>query len=63
MNPLYEQELYFKAKVDILKAVDSVEKLTPEQRQQLMIEVLGCGLLVSIVGLVNRRNENNAGIM
>ena len=61
MNPLYEQELYFKAKVDILKAIDSVEKLTPEQQQRLMREVLGCGLLVIAAEVVIKNMERRSG--
>lgn len=55
MNPLYEQELYLKAKADLFKAEDSFIKLTPGQQQQLIIEMFGYELLVSAVEFVNKR--------
>lgn len=48
MNLSTEQEKYSKAKLDILQAKDSYDKLTPEQQDQLIIELFGSRAIVEL---------------
>ena len=54
MRPTSNQELtenYLKAKQDILKAIDSVNRLTPQQRQQLALDFSVDALILSLLGV------------
>ena len=42
---------YLKARQDILKAIDSVNQLTPQQRQQLALEFSVDAIVLSLLGL------------
>ena len=55
MDSLTEQKLYLEAKADLFKAEESFLKLTPEQKQRLIIEMFGYELLVAAVEFANRR--------
>lgn len=55
MNSSTEQEKYLKAKADLFMAEESFLKLTPEQKQRLIIEMFGYELLVAAVEFANRR--------
>ena len=59
MNSLYEQELYLKAKADLFKAEESFLKLTPEQKQRLIIELFGYELLMEAVKFAEKKGWNN----
>lgn len=48
MNSSTEQEKYLRAKLDILQAKDSYDKLTPEQQDQLIIELFGSRAIVEL---------------
>lgn len=48
MNSLTEQEKYLKAKIDILQAKDSYDKLTPEQQDSLLVELFGSRAIVEL---------------
>lgn len=54
MDSLNEQKLYLEAKADLFKAEESFLKLTPEQKQRLIIELFGYELLVAAVEFANR---------
>ena len=55
MDSLTAQKLYLEAKADLFKAEESFLKLTPEQKQRLIIEMFGYELLVAAVEFANRR--------
>lgn len=55
MNSLTEQKLYLEAKADLFKAEESFLKLTPEQKQRLIIEMFGYELLMEAVKFAERR--------
>ena len=42
---------YLKARQDILKAIDSVNQLTPQQRQQLALEFSVDAIVLSLLSL------------
>lgn len=54
MDSLTEQKLYLEAKADLFKAEESFLKLTPEQKQRLIIELFGYELLMEIVKFAER---------
>ena len=54
MDSLTEQKLYLEAKADLFKAEESFLKLTPEQKQRLIIEMFGYELLVEAVKFAER---------
>lgn len=48
---------YEKARKDVLQAMDSIQKLTQQQQQQLAYELIGIEAINSFVDLMNKRNR------
>lgn len=51
------QNKYEKARQDILQALNSIQKLTPQEQQQLAYELLGVNAVNSFIALINQINR------